>query len=30
MRAYTWEGEPDPDRLLLAPFFHPPADDLIE
>jgi uncharacterized protein (TIGR03083 family) len=30
MRAYAWEGEPDPDRLLLAPFFHPPADDLIE
>jgi uncharacterized protein (TIGR03083 family) len=30
MRAYTWEGEPDPDRLLLAPFFHPPSDDLIE
>ena len=30
MRAYAWEGPPDPDRLLLAPFFHPPADDLNE
>lgn len=28
--GYTWEGEPDPDRLLLAPFFHPPAEDLLE
>jgi uncharacterized protein (TIGR03083 family) len=28
--AYAWEGEPDPDRLLLAPFFHPPAHDLVE
>jgi uncharacterized protein (TIGR03083 family) len=28
--GYAWEGEPDPDRLLLAPFFHPPARDLVE
>lgn len=30
VRAYGWEGQPDPERLLLAPFFHPPADDLVE
>jgi len=30
VRAYGWEGQPDPDRLLLAPFFHPPVDDLVE
>ncbi len=30
VRAYAWEGEPDPERLLLAPFFHPPAHDLVE
>jgi uncharacterized protein (TIGR03083 family) len=30
VRAYGWDGEPDPERLVLAPFFHPPADDLIE
>jgi uncharacterized protein (TIGR03083 family) len=30
MQAFSWEGQPDPERLLLAPFFHPPADDLVE
>jgi uncharacterized protein (TIGR03083 family) len=30
MRAFSWEGQPQPERLLLAPFFHPPADDLVE
>jgi hypothetical protein len=28
--SYTWEGDADPDRVVLAPFFHPPAQDLIE
>ena len=30
MRAYEWRGEADPERLVLAAFFHPPADDLRE
>lgn len=30
VRSYAWEGRPDPERLLLAPFFHPPENDLIE
>jgi uncharacterized protein (TIGR03083 family) len=30
VRAFVWDGEPDPERLLLAPFFHPPAGDLVE
>lgn len=30
VRSYAWEGEPDPERLLLAPFFHPPKTDLVE
>jgi uncharacterized protein (TIGR03083 family) len=30
VRAYAWDGRPDPERLLLAPFFHPPVDDLVE
>jgi uncharacterized protein (TIGR03083 family) len=30
MRAYTWEGEPRPDRLVLAPIFRPPEVDLVE
>jgi uncharacterized protein (TIGR03083 family) len=30
VRAYVWEGQADPERLLLATFFHPPADDLVE
>jgi uncharacterized protein (TIGR03083 family) len=30
VRSYAWVGEPDPERLLLAPFFHPPEHDLVE
>jgi uncharacterized protein (TIGR03083 family) len=30
VRAFAWEGQPGPERLLLAPFFQPPADDLVE
>ena len=30
MRGYDWTGEADPDRLVLAPIFHPPAEDLRE
>jgi hypothetical protein len=30
VRAFAWEGQADPERLLLAPFFQPPADDLVE
>ncbi len=30
VRSFTWDGEADPDRVVLAPFFHPPAADLIE
>jgi hypothetical protein len=29
MRAFGWEGEPDPARLV-GPIFHPPTDDLHE
>jgi hypothetical protein len=29
MRAFGWEGEPDPARLV-GPIFHPPANDLHE
>jgi hypothetical protein len=30
VRAYAWDGEADPDRVVLAPFFRPPATDLVE
>ncbi len=29
MRAYRWDGEPDPGRLVFS-IFHPPANDLDE
>ena len=30
MRGYEWRGEADPQRLVLAAFFRPPAEDLRE
>ena len=30
LRGYEWRGEADPERLVLAAFFHPPSDDLRE
>lgn len=30
VRAFRWDGEPEPERLLLAPFFHPAVHDLVE
>ena len=30
LRGYEWRGEADPERLVLAPFFNPPAQDLHE
>jgi uncharacterized protein (TIGR03083 family) len=30
VRSWDWTGEPDPARLLLAPFFRPPAQDVRE
>jgi uncharacterized protein (TIGR03083 family) len=30
LRAYEWRGDADPERLVLAAFFHPPAGDLRE
>jgi uncharacterized protein (TIGR03083 family) len=28
--GWQWDGSADPDRILLAPFFHPASDDLQE
>jgi uncharacterized protein (TIGR03083 family) len=28
--GWRWDGSPDPDRILLAPFFHPARVDLHE
>ena len=30
MRRYEWTGHADPERLVLAPFFRPPIEDLRE